>query len=290
VQIVQLTGGSLTVSGDASKVPLSQDFLDAVVPGGLNGKKTQHVNIADELRKSGLPAARLATQKVDGSWYPSLFYTIADNATYKKGLPTASDAIPATGASSADDAVTDLVDDALKGDSDGIVGLLSPDELGVLQDYGRKVIPSSHFKVPFGDIKVSGLSFDSKSVGDGAQLLTLKTATITDNGHSTSLARDGDCVTVKLSNGPSKRTCPGTSAAASIGGLVEDLTGHPLTTRQVTAIDHLFAGASGGGIVVSQTDGKWFLNPVRTITTDAGTLLSGLQSGDLLAIIGIVKN
>ncbi len=111
LQIVKLTGGSITVESNPSDLPLSDKIkdafgseLDQVQP------QSETVNIADEVAKNDGKPFRVATVKRGDNWYVSFFYTIADNATQEAGLPnpTAADAIPAAGASSPEGAVDAL--------------------------------------------------------------------------------------------------------------------------------------------------------------------------------------
>src|ERR1700760_2079947 len=80
VRIVQLTGGTITVTADLTKFPFTKDFLDVVRSGnGSSTKQSSTVDIGQKVKQTGKPV-RIATQKVGGKWYPSLLYTIADNA------------------------------------------------------------------------------------------------------------------------------------------------------------------------------------------------------------------
>ncbi len=110
VRIVKLTGGTITVSADASKVPYTQAFIKAAFHGTPpSGVSTNTIDIAKDVQDNGGPV-RIATVKSGGKWYPSLMYTIADNLTHDAGLanPTAADDIPAVGAASAEAAVRAL--------------------------------------------------------------------------------------------------------------------------------------------------------------------------------------
>jgi hypothetical protein len=84
VQVVRITGGTITFDGDAAKLPLAGSLLRRNA-----GPTTVHrsVNIAQATRRAGHPV-RIAAQKVDGRWYPSLLYTMAHNATTAAGLGT----------------------------------------------------------------------------------------------------------------------------------------------------------------------------------------------------------
>lgn len=128
VQIVQLTGGTIAVSADATKAPFTSDFLHAVAPGGVSESHgTSTIDIAEVVRETGRPL-RIATQKAGGQWYPSLLYSIADNLATSNGLqaPGPADRIPAHGGSSADAAVRSFITALLQGNVEQAAELLDP--------------------------------------------------------------------------------------------------------------------------------------------------------------------
>ena len=94
VQIVQITGGSVDVGANAAQLPFTQRFLD--LAHAPDKDQTQHITIDQPVR--------IAAEKVDGSWYASLFYTAADAAA-GHAIPAAADSIPAVGAGTPEDAV-----------------------------------------------------------------------------------------------------------------------------------------------------------------------------------------
>ena len=101
------------------------------------------------------------------------------------------------------------------------------------------------------------------------------------------MARSGSCVTTTVSGQQPVKTCPGASGPDSIADLLQRIGDIHLTARQLTAVNDLFGATNSTGLVVSHTDGQWFVNPARTILTAASTLLGGLKDGDLLALVSI---
>ncbi|MDT4935919.1 MAG: hypothetical protein QOK11_3811, partial [Pseudonocardiales bacterium] len=68
------------------------------------------------------------------------------------------------------------------------------------------------------------------------------------------------------------------------------LVAPPLTPSQRAALSHLLSGSAlTGGIVTTQTDGQWYVNPVRTGLSDVTTLLARLQGNDLIELIGLIR-
>jgi hypothetical protein len=282
VQIVQLTGGTLHVSADASQLPFTSDFLHAVAPHGMpaDSKVAKTVDIGAEVKRTGEPI-RIAAEKVDGGWYPSLFYTVADNATTAAHLtaPSPADRIPDAGAGSADDAVRQLIQDLAGGHLQQALGLFSPDELGVIHDYGQLIVDRAH--LPAAPVNIKDIQFTDTPVSGGVRVDVKSVSVAGPMGMTMTMAIDGSCFT--MTAGPhTQRFCTGQLAALLSRGLAG--VGRALTDRQRTALTDLFSGLTQLGIDTSQVDGKWYVNPVRSVLGLAGALLSGLKGNDLLVL------
>ena len=50
------------------------------------------------------------------------------------------------------------------------------------------------------------------------------------------------------------------------------------------AITDLLSGFTKLGVATSQTDGQWYVDPVRTFVDLGGTMLSGLKGNDLFEL------
>lgn len=289
VQVVELTGGTLQVGSDASKVPFTRDFLDSAFPGGLprQNKGPQQINIADKVHANNNKPIRIATQKVGGRWYPSIFYTAADAASNGQA-PAKSDFIPAAGGSSPKDAVTRIVNALLQDDLTGAIKLLSPDELAVMHDYGGKILHSaSDYSQPGFTIK--DLQVTTENESGGATRVMLKSITVaSDNGDQTSVAVDGSCFTV-TSNGKEQKEC----TSNLVDGIVSFLDDFGASTKmapaQRQAFEHLLSGLTKVGVDTTQSGGQWYVNPVRSYLDISSSILSGLQGNDLLELIGFFR-
>jgi hypothetical protein len=66
-----------------------------------------------------------------------------------------------------------------------------------------------------------------------------------------------------------------------------DCTPTELTAGQKAALTHLVSGESSLGVVVSQSGGTWFLDPIRTIAELSSQTIGSLQGDDLFALISI---
>jgi hypothetical protein len=293
VQIVELTGGEVTVSTDATKIPLTKQFLDAAFPnGGLPTGSTgsQTINISDVVRENGKPI-RVSTEKVGGKWYPSLFYTIADYAVASGNLraPSAADRIPDKGAASGDEAVRQLITALSKQDFATAIGLASPDELGVLHDYGQLVLQAAGSGSGSAPFTVNDIQFTHKSISGGERLI-LKSLDVEANGQHVKVAVDKGCYTATVGS-ETKHLC----ANDLIDMVVNEFGGFggeppQLTSAQRTAFAHLIDGLSSVGIDVSQTGGKWYVDAVHSYFDVVGSILSGLQGDDVYELIGFFRN
>ncbi len=284
VQVVKLTDGKVTVSGSAAQLPFTEDFIRAIGAETVTGRSgTQTVDIGDEVQRTNKPI-RIAAQRVDGKWYPSLFYTIADNATTDDGQqpPNAADAIKAIGASSPDDAVRSMLQALVGGDAQRAIELLAPDEMQVMHDYGKAIIAKSNLHGSSTSLKA--ITFTDSSV-DGGTKVTLKSLQFGGPGGQTiNVQVSGSCLKVSA-NGQSRSVC----GSQILEGIAGSSAGRSLTAAQRTALTHLFAGISKVGVITTEHGGEWYVNPVRSFAEVGSTLLAGLQDGDMQALLSIAN-
>jgi hypothetical protein len=284
VQVVTVTGGTLRVSADAAKIPLTSQFLHAAFPGGApSGTSTATTDLATLAEHGGRPL-QVAVQKVDGRWYPSLFYTIAQNAAAAAhaGAPTPSDRIAAAGAATPDDAVKGLLLAATKGDWRRVIELTSPTEMAVLHDYGSLVLQNAPSSGTAG-FTIDEVRFASKDISGGKRLTATSMAGQA-GGRQFSVTMDGDCYQVSIA-GDQRKLC----GSDLIGQIAAAAGRGNLTDAQRTALTHLMHGVTQFGMDVSQSDGKWYVDPVRTVADEFGTALASLQGNDVLELITLFR-
>jgi hypothetical protein len=285
VQVVELTGGTLDLSADLKRVPLTAEFLKAVFPHGTpqNVSDSQHVDIADEVAAMGKPV-RIAAQQVGGSWYPSLFYTVAYQAAGETA-PSPADAIPARGAASAEDAVKQFVEALLAGDLNRAIGLVSPGELSAVHDYGKKLLDATGSYPPV-KVHLDDLTLTTTDIAGGRRA-TLSSITVTGaDGSKVTTKVDGTCFSSTIGS-RSSRQCPG-----DLIDVVSASVGLPLkfTQAQRQAVADLLGGLSKVGVDTSQISGQWFVDPVRTYLDLENELLSQLRGNDVLEVVGLINS
>ncbi|MCU1655525.1 MAG: proline-rich proteoglycan 2 [Pseudonocardiales bacterium] len=292
VQIIQLTGGTVSLNTDASKIPFTSGFVKTLFPSGApTASRTSTVDIADAVRSNNGKPIRIATEKVGGRWYPSIFYTIADYAAVGSGAvgPTTADYVPAKGAASPVDAVKQLVNALVSGDIARAIELLSPDEMAAVHDYAGLIVKSAGSSYPAANVHIDDLQLTVKPTTGGAQLVTLNSVTVTTGtGDKIVVTVNGDCVDMTLPGQAPQHLCT-SQIAAQLASQLERLGGQPLTPAQKQALTDLFGGETQGGIVTTQSGGQWYVNPVRTILDQSTGLLTGLKGNDVLELIGVFR-
>ncbi|MET0966814.1 MAG: hypothetical protein ABWZ02_10475, partial [Nakamurella sp.] len=206
VHIVKLTGGTITVNSDPSKIPLSQTMTDAFGSEIDQAQpESQTVNIADAVAENDGEPIRVATVQRDGKWYVSVFYSIADNAVHAEGLPnpTAADVIEAKGYASPEEAADALVKAGSTGDLRTIIAMLPPDEMGVMHDYGQLILDQSDASSLSSDASDLGVSFTdvtwATSEVTGGTKVSLASATVTAEGQTVTMSRNVDEGSITIS-------------------------------------------------------------------------------------------
>ena len=288
VEVVPITGGSVDVSVDAAKLPFTQQILSTMTGG--QQRLSRHAQIP--------PGVRIATEKVGGRWYTSLFYTIADSAAHHR-IPTPADEIPARGAATPEDAVLSFIRAAMHRDYRGVIEMISPDELGALHDYGGmlgrniSVVPPVHS----GSITLKSLQLNRQDISGGVRLTPSKIV-LSKDGRDLTISREGNCVTI-AAGGQTRRYCAAdiiSKIAAAIPRVTCSVSpfpggcsgsGHHLNPAQKTALTHLVNGLLSLGVDTAESDGKWYVTPIRTYADISSTVLGSLHGNDLFALASL---
>jgi hypothetical protein len=274
--ITKLVGGTVSLHSDVNELPLTEEFMNAAFPDGVNSEATdEKVDIAQVVEESGEPI-RIATVKVDGKWYPSLFYTVADYALLEKGAEWPSESIPNNGAASADDAVKEMVQAAVNSDLERVIELLPPDEMGALHDAGPVLLQEVDAPAP-AQVEITKLETESTDAETGGKKVMLKEIEVTVEGQTYRVAKDGDCYTAE-GEGESDQLCADDVAKEIGGGQMEP--------GVAQALSHLASGMiKNTGVVATEFDGKWYVSPLRTYSELGLTALSDLTPEDVIALV-----
>jgi hypothetical protein len=281
--INKLTEGKITLTSDVKKIPLTDKLVEAM--GAQNEKSTtETIDIAEEIKKSnkGEPI-RIASIKVGSDWYPSLFYTIADNYLHEEKLKWPTSPIAPAGAGSASDAAKQMVEAGMGADLKKVIALLPPDEMGVIQDLGPVLIDQAG-RIPATGAKLTAFETDSKEV-TGGTLLTIKKLSVEVDGEKVEIVRSGDCYAV-TAQGKEQKLC-----ADEITQLIEQQGGKNVPNAAIDVIGRIGARVlkDGIGVVSTKVDGKWYVSPVRTYSELGLTLMRGLEPKDVDELLKLVK-
>ena len=276
VTITKLVDGKVTVTSDARQLPLTDTFLDLAMDGASPTQETETIDIGRQVRTSNEPI-RIATVEVDGEWYPSLFYTIADYALTEADERWPAQPIAANGAENPGDAVRELAQAALNADFRRVIELLPPDEMGALHDAGPVLLDAIAEDLEPTGVEITKLETDTASVSGGTKV-TLRELEIRAEGETVSLRRDGDCYE-GTADGDTERLCAA-DLAEQMGG-----SGLPRGARQ--AMTNLATGLFKGGlgVVTVEVDGKYYVSPVRTFGEVFLTAMRSMQPEDITALI-----
>lgn len=285
VKIVKVVGGTITVNSDLRKVPLAKELVQVIFPGGVvpDQKSSNTVDIAQAMSDNG--PLRIATQKVDGKWYPSLLYTIADSAAHDSGAdnPTASDYVAPKGAASPEDAVKQAVLAVQKQDYRRLIELAAPDELQVVHDYGG-VILNNIKPDPEMSFSVKDLQLASKKVS-GATRVSLKSITVDASGHETTVALSDGCVAVTY-DGDRRKYCADELIKDLNAGPLRD---KPLTPEESAALGRLARGVANSSIDTTQSNGQWYIAALRSYLDGINQLVEPLQSNDVITLLKLLN-
>ena len=282
--INKVVEGKITITSDVKQIPLTDKLVDALGAeldrAAPQTETLDFAKVKDE--RKGKPIG-IATIKVGDEWYPSLFYTIAHAALEEEGLKWPAQGIAPAGAGSAGDAAKQFVEKALDADVEGVIALLPPDEMGVLQDLGP-VILDQVGKTAASGAKLVELETDTRDVTGGVQV-TVRRLVLEVKGERGEITRDGDCYTAKA-EGQTQRLC-----ADEITQLVEQQAGRNVPAAAIDVIGRVGAQVlkDGVGVVATEVDGKWYVSPFRTYSEIFLTLMRGLEPKDLDELLKAIK-
>jgi hypothetical protein len=274
--ITKLVGGTVSLHADVNELPFTKEFMDAAFPGGTNAEPTdEQLDIAEMVRETGEPI-RIATINDGGSWYPSVFYTLADYALQSAGKDWPSESIANNGADDAEGAVKEMVQAAVNSDAERAIELLPPDEAGALHDAGPALLEEMGPSRP-ADVEVTKLETEVTDAESGGQKVMLSEVEVVAEGQTYNVKKDGDCYTAE-GEGETEQICAG-DAATEMGG-----TSSSPELQQ--ALTNLMSGLfKNTGVVATEFDGKWYVSPLRTYTELGLSATSELTSEDVIALV-----
>lgn len=276
--IATLSEGKMTFSADPDDLPFSDELRDAVTSGGgideTADTETETVDAAQLLR-AGNPI-RIATVKVDGDWYPSLAYTIADYTLRDAGESWPDESIPARGADSPEAAVKDMINASTEQNTERVIELLPPDVMGALHDAGPALLGVVDPTAP-SDAELVDLDTKTSNVSGGTRVELVSAKVRGPAGMTMSIRRDDDCFEVTMAD-HTERICADDFADLMDTG--NEFGGSPEAAEaQTNAVRGFFE--NGISVVTTEVDGKHYVAPVRTVNDLLLTAAQGLDADDI---------
>lgn len=299
VQVVEVTGGTITVDSADTQSVLTEKIQDAAPEWTGSTPAHETFDIAEQSELTG-GALRIATVQVDGRWYPSVFYTVADNiafATLGPDYPHELSPMTAVGAATPALAMDGLLSALISGDVRNVAATFDPGTLGAVQDYASAI---------FGDGSACFLGGGNHSAGPGSceplgvSVMDAEWSTAEVSAGQkvmvdslTLRTPEGDVAVVRDPAVPSLTiTAPGEAPivispekasefVADLGSMFGVDAGQ--TPPEVTAIiEREVAELLQWGVTMVQgPDGQWYVSPIHSFTDLFLSLLRGLEPGDI---------
>jgi hypothetical protein len=284
IAITKLVGGTITIGSRLSAGSYTADFLRTAFPQGVSATSgATTLDIGQQARRLGHPV-RIATVKVDGLWYPSLLYSIADSVLRQRHQPWPARAIPAIGADIANEAAGDFLQAVLNGDARLAIEHTDPDEMAALHDMGQALVRAIH--LPAADrVRIIHVAFDDRRVPGGINAV-ITTLDFVVHGQRVNVRFSDGCYTVQA-GGELTSLCAGDFADAVHGTPLEGAVPRPV----VQLVDDMFDGLvrNGVGIVTSEIRTLWYVNPGLTATQLASDVYTSVQARHLAQALRLMS-
>lgn len=315
---VTVTGGDFSATFDPKDLPFGDFLRDQF------GKQIDEAEASTSKSslKLGTDDSPIVVQKVGNRWYLSLNYSIAEAARNENDTPFAIPAkgagVPAKGAKTAEEAVTDMMQAGANLDIRRMVELLPPDEFAAVHDYAGEFVPNAARELV--DIQKQ-YSFKlqpklrSVSLADDRRLVQVIdipmqfTASINEQkidvsyadkaakasftsaeGEDLSAEYKNNCLNLVL-DGEKKNGC----GRDGIAKLFTDLTGTPIDLESLPATTGGINGPCSVqrkaqlGFTVIKRDGLWYVSPSRTMFDTMTATLKTLDRSTLDCLVKETK-
>jgi hypothetical protein len=275
---VSITAGTVTSGVDPSEIPVGS-FVRRLAGSALAAGARSRTTSA----KSGKSA--IATVQLAGTWYVSIGYTVAVDATYGGGRferpPPTGDAVQPTGAPTAEAAVRSLLDAVTALDLRDAIAVMAPDEMAALYAYAPLFVPEEQAAIDAlrtkPSIRFTSLEMSTQPLGV-ATLVEVSGIAFAITYGSTDITYAHGCATITMGF-TTTHVCRGTADSAPEQRALDAL---PPAIRSL--LERLATTHPQYGIVTVEEGGSWYVSPTRTVLQSADALLSMFQPGDLETI------
>lgn len=177
-----------------------------------------------------------------------------------------------------------LVDKSLAGDYEGVIGMLAPDEMGVMYDYGKRVLAASDTSKPTDVPTITDLQFNTAPVTGGTKV-SLKSISLEMEGKSYGVAIDTEKDAVTVTQDGQSQTM---TLDQLLNGTMGGSSGNSMPTQVRDILQRVYGKVLELGLVTTQVDGKWYISPLRSMSGVFITLMQGLEPGDIDYLLSLV--
>jgi hypothetical protein len=274
VAITKLVGGTITIDQDVDAAPLTDSYKARAYPDGVPPARTEVIDVGRVVADQGRPI-RVATVQVDGAWYASATYSLADYALIEGGETWPQDTIAPRGATTAQDALRESLTAVFTQDARRLIELVPPRELAVLHDLGPLIVDNAGGSGSTG--RLVDLAVREEEVPGGTTLLVDRIVAENNYGDSATIVRDGDCLTVTEEGayGRPTRLCAEDVAQQGVGSTSSlDPGMRDIVVKSARA-------ALNTKVVVVEDGGLYYVSPVRTAVGLGIDVLRTLEPADL---------
>ncbi len=315
---VTVTGGDFSATFDPKDLPFGDFLRDQF------GKQIDEAEASTSKSslKLGTDDSPIVVQKIGNRWYLSLNYSIAEAARNDSedpfAIPAKGGGVPAKGAKTPEQAVTDMMQASANLDLKRVIELLPPDEFAALHDYSGQFVPEVvselvdiqkqySFKLQ-PKLRSVSLANDRRLV----QVIDIPmqfTATINEQkidvsyankaGKASFTSAEGEDLSAEFKNnclnlvldGETKNGC----GRDGIAKLLTDLSGTPIDLNSLPATTSGIDGPCAVtrkaelGFTVIKRDGLWYVSPTRTMFDTMTATMKTLDRSNLDCLVKETK-
>jgi hypothetical protein len=283
---IELTG-EITATVDGEALPIGDLLLDLADDADTDLAELDETT-SEELE---LP---LTAVEVDGRWYLSVFYSVAEAARTSSSSPPdipESGIVPSGGATP-EDALDVLLDGIEKLDVSAVIASLNPGEASALQRYAPLFIDeaqSLYDEAPF-EFEVTQAEYTVSRDGSRRRHASIDLLAIEGSA-------DGSAFEVEYSDGCFNVSAEGEEFNSC--ELDDQLSGEELEQFDdmlsegpvrdlIDLLEKTFADYEQPGITLVQTDGSWYVSPIGTYFDQFLALARALDRAEIDALIEAV--
>jgi hypothetical protein len=266
---VETTGGTVTVSLDPRAAPLGSLVRDLARDARTSKPHTETETL------TGDNAIRLVALRQAGTWYTSIFFSIAENARRDKGgpVPDLANIPAATGESSPEAAARTMLNAIADFDLQRALGLLAPDESAAMRAYSSMFLQEMTAAAAGWrrsvHVTLKNVGFSARSEGDASVVKITHIELSVKTTKGVDVEYDGSCLISKGLPFAPPKVC---------GDQLRRQAGLLGKARQAPDI----------GFVVVRRDGAWYVSPTRTFLEAITGALRTLTPQDLRDVASLV--